>query len=165
MNGVLGTVSGILNKIKGLFNFHLSFPKIDIPHIPLPRFKVDGDFDPIHGKMPSIGVEWHAKGGIMTDPTMFGMNGNNAMVGGEAGPEAILPLNDKTLGGIGKGISDQLNVRGIVDKLDQVLQAIQGQNFNPKIVMNNGVLVGEVINDVDRQLGNINNLRGRGNTY
>ena len=30
----------------------------------------------------------------MTNPTMFGMNGNSAMVGGEAGPEAILPLNN-----------------------------------------------------------------------
>ncbi len=28
----------------------------------------------------------------MTRPTMFGMNGNRAMVGGEAGAEAILPL-------------------------------------------------------------------------
>ena len=29
----------------------------------------------------------------MTNPTAFGMNGNNLMVGGEAGPEAILPLD------------------------------------------------------------------------
>lgn len=29
----------------------------------------------------------------MTRPTMFGMNGTNAMIGGEAGAEAILPLD------------------------------------------------------------------------
>ena len=29
----------------------------------------------------------------MDGPTLFGMNGSKAMVGGEAGPEAILPLN------------------------------------------------------------------------
>ena len=29
----------------------------------------------------------------MTNPTAFGMNGNNLMVGGEAGPEAILPID------------------------------------------------------------------------
>ena len=29
----------------------------------------------------------------MTRPTMFGMNGTKAMVGGEAGAEAILPLD------------------------------------------------------------------------
>lgn len=30
----------------------------------------------------------------MTNPTLFGFAGNKAMVGGEAGPEAILPLNN-----------------------------------------------------------------------
>ena len=29
----------------------------------------------------------------MTRPTMFGMNGGNAMVGGESGAEAVLPLD------------------------------------------------------------------------
>ena len=29
----------------------------------------------------------------MNSPTLFGINGNNLMVGGEAGQEAILPLN------------------------------------------------------------------------
>ena len=38
----------------------------------------------------------------MTDPVAFGRNGNNLMVGGEAGPEAILPLTDEVLGKIGQ---------------------------------------------------------------
>ena len=45
-------------------------------------------------KVPTMGVEWYKDGGIMTNPTLFGINGNNAMVGGEAGAEAILPLSD-----------------------------------------------------------------------
>lgn len=44
----------------------------------------------------------------MTKPTIFGMNGNNLMVGGEAGNEAVLPLNDKTLGAIGRGIAQTM---------------------------------------------------------
>ena len=43
--------------------------------------------------IPKLGVDWYAKGGIMRNPTVFGMNGSNAMVGGEAGAEAILPLD------------------------------------------------------------------------
>lgn len=39
-------------------------------------------------------VEWYKYGGIMTKPTMFGFNGMNAMIGGEAGPEAILPISN-----------------------------------------------------------------------
>lgn len=43
--------------------------------------------------LPKIGVEWYAKGGVMHRPTVFGMNGPNAMVGGEAGPEAVAPIS------------------------------------------------------------------------
>ena len=44
----------------------------------------------------------------MTKPTAFGMNGNNLMVGGEAGKEAVLPLNEKNLSMIGAGIAKAL---------------------------------------------------------
>lgn len=39
---------------------------------------------------------WYKDGGIMTKPTMFGFNpyNNSAMVGGEAGAEAILPISN-----------------------------------------------------------------------
>lgn len=42
----------------------------------------------------------------------FGMNGNDIMVGGEAGKEAVLPLNKETLGGIGAGISATMDTEG-----------------------------------------------------
>ena len=64
------------------------------------------------GKLPKIGVDWFAKGGILTKPTVFGQNGNSLMVGGEAGKEAILPLNRETLGGIGEGIAATMNLDG-----------------------------------------------------
>lgn len=107
LNGALNVVSSIINRIKGLFNFSLSFPSISIPHIPLPHFSLSGSFNPLKGQIPKIGVNWYAKGGIFTKPTLFAANGGYNGVG-EAGPEAALPLNDKTLGGIGKGIVDAL---------------------------------------------------------
>ncbi|CAI3485706.1 phage tail tape measure protein [Enterococcus cecorum] len=99
-NGISSTISGAINKarnavanginaIKNLFNFKISWP-----HIPLPHFKISGSFNPLKGKVPSIGIDWYAKGGILTRPTVFGMNGNNLMVGGEAGKEAVAPLSD-----------------------------------------------------------------------
>lgn len=100
-----GIISGIVDSIKGLFNFRLSFPSIDIPHIPLPHFSLSGSFNPLKGKIPHIGVNWYAKGGIFNKPTMFAAPGGFNGVG-EAGPEAALPLNAKTLGGIGKGIAE-----------------------------------------------------------
>ncbi|MBC1548280.1 phage tail tape measure protein, partial [Listeria sp. FSL L7-1435] len=43
--------------------------------------------------------------GIFTQPTIFGASGGRLQGAGEAGDEAVLPLNDKTLGAIGKGIA------------------------------------------------------------
>ncbi|NYZ58334.1 phage tail protein [Lactococcus lactis] len=104
IRGAQSVISGIINTIKGLFNFKINFPKIEIPKIPMPHFKISGDFNPLKGKIPSVGVDWYAKGGIMTGATVFGMNGNNLQVGGEAGREAVIPLNKETLGQIGDGI-------------------------------------------------------------
>lgn len=123
-DGITGTISGAINAasnavgsaieaIKGFFNFQISWP-----HIPLPHFSISGSANPLDwlsGGLPSIGIEWYAKGGIMTKPTVFGQNGNNLMVGGEAGKEAILPLNDHTLSGIGKGIAAHLENNGGVN--------------------------------------------------
>ena len=106
INGAKDLVSTAINAIKGLFNFSISWP-----HIPLPHFSVSGSANPLDWLsqgVPSISIEWYAKGGIMTKPTIFGMNGNNLMVGGEAGNEAVLPLNDKTLGAIGRGIAQTM---------------------------------------------------------
>ncbi len=61
----------------------------------LPHFTLSGSLNPLNwldGGLPKIGVEWYAKGGIMNKPTIFGINGANAMVGGEAGPEAVAPI-------------------------------------------------------------------------
>ncbi|MBU7536985.1 tape measure protein [Leuconostoc lactis] len=128
-----GVISGIVNTIKGLFNFHLSFPAISIPHIPLPHFSLEGSFNPLKGQIPHVGVNWYAKGGIFTKPTMFAAPGGYNGVG-EAGPEAALPLNAKTLGGIGKGIAEatgglggdtyQITIQVLADTSAQTIKKI-----------------------------------------
>ena len=106
INAAKDAVSNAINAIKNLFNFQISWP-----HIPLPHFRVSGSANPLDwlkGNIPSIGIDWYAKGGILTKPTAFGMNGNNIMVGGEAGREAVLPLNEKNLSAIGRGIAQTM---------------------------------------------------------
>lgn len=106
INGAKDVVSNAIEAIKNLFNFEFRWP-----HIPLPHFSISGSVNPLDwlsGGLPSISVEWYAKGGILTKPTIFGMNGNNLMVGGEAGNEAVLPLNERTLGAIGRGIAQTM---------------------------------------------------------
>ena len=44
--------------------------------------------------MPKFSVDWYANGGILTQPTIFGMQGGRFLGGGEAGAEAVLPLSN-----------------------------------------------------------------------
>lgn len=89
MGDAENTVSNAIDSIVGFFaGMHIEFPHINLPH-----FSLSGEFSLMPPSVPTIGIEWYAKGGIMTAPTMFGVNGGRAMVGGEAGPEAVLPIS------------------------------------------------------------------------
>ena len=108
MNGIHSTVSGIVGKIKSVFNgMSLHFPSISIPHIPLPHLSISGGFSIKPPRVPSFGINWYAKGGIFTKPTLLGTNGGANGVG-DAGPEAALPLTPEVLGNIGKGIASTM---------------------------------------------------------
>lgn len=87
------TVKSVVDKIKGFFNFSVSLPKIKLPHFSIsPRGWQVGDL--LKGSIPKLGIEWYAKGAILKKPTIFGTNGNNVMVGGEKGTEAIAPISE-----------------------------------------------------------------------
>ena len=95
------TIKKAIDSIKGFFNgLKLKLPKIQMP--PLPHFSISGSFGFSPPSVPRISVSWWAKGGIFSKPTLLG-DGTNGV--GEAGPEAVLPLNSKVLGGIGQGIA------------------------------------------------------------
>lgn len=100
---IKGMVERGVQKLKDLFDFEWSLPNIKLPH-----FSMTGNFSLNPPSIPKIDVDWYKAGGILTKPTIFGANGSSLMAGGEAGPEAVLPLNAETLGGIGKGIADAM---------------------------------------------------------
>lgn len=95
-------IKGIIDKIKGFFNF-----SVKAPHIPLPHFAIKpsgwkiGDL--LKGVKPSLSIDWYAKGGIFNSPTIAGI--------GEAGPEAVVPLDKlwKKLGEINGGVVININ--------------------------------------------------------
>jgi len=82
------TVKNIIDRIKGFFNIDLPTPKLKMPHV-----DITGGFSLNPLSVPKFNVSWHAKGGVMTSPTIFGASGRSLLGGGEAGPEAILPLS------------------------------------------------------------------------
>ena len=76
-------VRNMINKIKGFFNF-----KVSLPHIKLPHFSIKPKgwklSDLLKGSIPHLGISWYAQGGIFNSPSVIGV--------GEAGPEAVLPI-------------------------------------------------------------------------
>lgn len=74
-------IKNAIDKIKGFFEF-----KFEWPHIPLPHFSITGSANPLDwltGGLPSIGIEWYAKGGIIDGATLYGV--------GEKGAELVWP--------------------------------------------------------------------------
>lgn len=88
------TISNLAEKIKGIFEKL----KIKLPDIKLPHFKISGGEAPwgIAGKgtKPTVDVEWYRSGAVLKRATQFGTSPSGTpMVGGEAGYEAIAPID------------------------------------------------------------------------
>lgn len=75
-------ISGIIDKIKGFFPIKIG--RI-MKNLELPHFKLTGRFSLKDKTVPKLSVDWYAKGGIFNSPTIAGI--------GEAGPEAVVPLD------------------------------------------------------------------------
>ena len=131
------TVLGIVDKIKSAFkNMHISIPKPKLPHIKV------GSRQAFGGKVsiPTFSIDWYAKGGFFNSANVIGV--------GEAGREAVLPLenkrnmkpyaqavaslmNDFTGGNSGTVINNTFNVQATVreesdiDKIAEKLERLQ----------------------------------------
>lgn len=146
INAAKDLIKGVIDSIKGFFSgMKLSFPKIKMPK--LPKFSLKGKFSLMPPKVPKLSIDWFKDGGIMTKPTAFGRNGNSIMAGGEAGPEAILPLNARTLGTIGDKI--YRNMSGTNTGANNNTTTNNSNKFEVNVTMNE-------VNDSDKFFREIN---------
>lgn len=99
-------IHGAIEAIKGFFNFSISWPHIPLPH---PYISPSGWSlgDLLEGVIPSIGIDWYAKGGMVDDATLIGA--------GERGAELIWPSYDPYLSRYADAIADRMGNRAGVD--------------------------------------------------
>ena len=130
-------VKEMIDKIRSFFNFKWSLPKLKMPHL-----KITGEFSISPPKVPKFSVDWYARGGVFDKPTLFTSGGRLGGLG-EAGAEAIVPLENNTqwLDKIASMLSDKLGGgRNIVLQVD-------GKTF--------GQISVDSINALTKQTGNL----------
>lgn len=154
-NSIKSIVSNAVDWITGIFK------KIKLPH-----FNISGKFSLDPPSLPKVGVEWYKDGGVMTQPTLFGVNPKtgNAMVGGEAGHEAIAPIST-----LQQYVSEAVraetsgfthNMEKLIELLAQYLPDIR-DNMNKPLVLDSGRLVSGIAEKMDVKLGSMSTSKAR----
>lgn len=102
------TVKKGLDSIKGFFDkLKLKFPNIKLPH-----FSITGKFSFNPPSVPKLSINWNAKGGLFTKPTV--MQGF-----GEAGHEYAIPLNERSVAPLAAMITklERGNIANAIDAM------------------------------------------------
>ena len=147
--------------------FPLKIGKI-FDNLKIPKITVSGGKAPFgiagKGKLPSFNVKWNAEGAVLEQPTIFGMVGNTFMGGGEAGKEAVAPI--ETLQAYIRTAVNEKNeqiVRTLIEQ-NKILIDFLSAHIPSAVCLNTGALVGELVPAIDGKLSDRWGHTLRGNT-
>lgn len=158
-------VKSVIDKIKGFFP--LKVGKI-FSNLKIPKISVSGGKAPYgiagKGKLPNFNVKWNAEGGILDKPTIFGVTGDTLLGGGEAGKEAIAPI-DTLQTYIREAVrqDNEAIIRTLIEQNGLLMDFLR--RVIPKDVrLSNGALVGELLPLFDAGMNDRLTHTMRGNT-
>ena len=159
MESAQKAVKKAIDKIKGFFDFKWSLPKLKMPKI-----GVSGKFSIDPPSAPKFTIKWNAEGGILNKPTIFGAMGNTFLGGGEAGPEAIAPI-DVLQQYVKEAVREETGeIAGVISKQFAILIDFLQKNMPQNVFLDSRVLVGELAPGINTYLGKVYNNEMRGNT-
>ena len=158
-------VKSVIDKIKGIFP--LKIGKI-FSNLKIPKISISGGKAPFgiagKGKLPSFSVKWNAEGGILTKPTIFGQIGNTLLGGGEAGDEAIAPIDTlQTYIRDAVQSQDEAIIRTLIEQ-NRILMDFLARIMPSGVRLDSGALVGELVPAIDGKLSDRWRHAQRGNT-
>lgn len=106
----------------------------------------------VEASAEAVSVPEYATGGIVTREHIARV--------GENGAEAIIPLENNTewIDKVASRMSGNTSNSAVSSKLDEVISLLKNQ----KIYLDSGQLVGGIANKMDRKLGSMARLKGRG---
>lgn len=88
---IKNVVKNALDTVKRFLAGDWPTPKIKTPHFQIsPSGWTISDL--LKGSIPKLSINWRAKGAILNRPTVVNQSGNTIDVAGEAGPEAVTPI-------------------------------------------------------------------------
>lgn len=155
-------VGEAVETIKSKFRFSWSLPRPSLPHFSVSGGKAPWGFMG-KGSLPSVSISWYKKAEddpyLLDGATLFGRSGNKLLGGGERKPEMIYG-HDSLMNDI-REASWNNNLDDILGKIYALL-LVMSKNMNTQIVLDNGTLVGALLNDIDSGLGNITSMKLRG---
>ena len=159
MESAQKSVKKAIDKIKGFFDFKWSLPKLKMP-----KFSVSGKFGLDPPSIPKFTLKWNAEGGILNRPTIFGAMGNTFLGGGEAGPEAIAPI-DVLQQYVKEAVRQETGeIAGTISEQFAILIDFLQKNMPQNVFLDSRVLVGELAPGINTYLGKVYNNEMRGNT-
>ena len=146
-------VKDVIDKIKGFFP--LKIGKI-FSNLKIPKISVSGGSAPFgiagKGKLPSFNVKWNAEGAILTKPTLFGAVGNTLLGGGEAGKEAVAPI-DVLQGYVRSAVQQETQVLGkIMIEQSGKLMDFLSRKMPQTVMLDSGALIGNLAPGLDAKL-------------
>jgi len=147
------SVDKAVKKIKGFFP--LSIGKI-FSNLKIPKISVSGGKAPFgiagKGNLPKFNVKWNAEGAVLNKPTIFGHIGDTLLGGGEAGKEAIAPI-DVLQGYVTTAVKGENRETGriIIEQFGLMMDFLR-ENMPRFVQLDSGEMVGALLPAVDMGL-------------
>lgn len=127
---IVTPIQNAIDKVKGIVDRVKSFFPIKVGNLlsglKLPHFSISGKFSLNPPSIPHVSVDWYKTGGIFDSPTIAGI--------GEAGPEAVVPLDT------------------LWNKLDNIAEASSGDNITINVYASPGMDVERLATAIEQKL-------------